>query len=365
MLYQKLDASLPGSVSTNASGEVTEWTDQSGLGNHAVDGEGDPVLFPSSSLSGSGLAGLDMRPSRATFQLFDIAGTDAIMNFRGNASNNSGFAILVAFKADSILGGDFRDIVIGNASTITSGLQLRYDGGPVAAFLGGVGVVKGGLLPVEAGDTVVFALNYTSASGEMLFWDSKNDHVGSNTTEIAGNFTEDELRLAGSKAAFQYMDGMIGEVQVYTSSLNASEFKSRREALAAKWGALATAKYLIWADGWGEVIGSETNDFDDDGLNNIYEYGLSGNPTNGTVDPAVLPSLVQSGAGLEYVHVRRNDDPGLVYTLESTTDLVFGTWTNADTSITGSDVYTNVFDIVTNSVSTMEERLFIRLKIEN
>ena len=363
VLYQKLDASVSASVGLANGNEVISWADQSGNGNDAIDSAGDPVLFPSTSLSGSGLAGLDVRTNRASLQLFDVAGTDDIMNFTGGASLNSGFAILVAFKADSVTGA--RDLVIGNASAITSGLQIRYDGGPMAAFLGGKAITKGDLLPVESGDTIVFALNYTASNGEMLFWDSKNDHTGVNTTAVAGDFTKDVMRLAGSNNGGQYMDGMIGEVQIYTSSLNASEFKSRRDALSDKWGAVATPKYNLWAVGWGVDIGSETNDFDVDGLNNLYEYGLNGNPTNGTVGPAVTPELVQGGSGLEYVHVQRNDDPSLIYTMESITDLVFGNWTNADSSVLGIGVYTNFYDTATNSVSTAEAQLFLRLKIEN
>ena len=287
------------------------------------------------------------------------------MNFAGGALTNSGFAILVAFKADSILGGNSRDIVIGNADTIISGLQLRYDGGPMAAYLGGNAIVKGALQHVEAGDTIVFAFNYTASTGEMLFWDSKNDHTGTNTTTIAGDFTRHVMRLAGSNDAVQYMDGMIGEVQIYASSLNASEFEARRTALATKWGAEASPRYSLWAAGWGVVIGSETNDYDSDGLNNLYEYGLDGNPTNGLIDPAVLPILLQTGSGLAYVHVQRNDDPALDYTIESTTDLVVPNWTNAVSSVTGTDVSGGVFDTVTNSVSTAEDQLFLRLLIEN
>ena len=56
--------------------------------------------------------------------------------------------------------------------------------------------------------------------------------------------------------------------------------------------------------------GVRIDDYDADMLNNLYENALGGIPTNGTVDPAVLPVLLQSSSGLEYVHVQRNDDPG-------------------------------------------------------
>ena len=41
--YQHLDATVPGSVTVNGSDEVSQWTDQSGNGNNAVDSNGSPV----------------------------------------------------------------------------------------------------------------------------------------------------------------------------------------------------------------------------------------------------------------------------------------------------------------------------------
>jgi hypothetical protein len=364
VLYQHLDASLPDSVTT-VSGEVTGWTDQSGKGHDAIDGDGDPVLFPGSSLSGSGLAGVDVRTNRASLELFDAAGTDAFMNFRGGAATNSGFAVLVAFKADSVLGNLHRDLVIGNFDTIASGLQLRYDAGPMAAHLGGVSIVKGDLFPVAAGDTVVFALNYTASNGEMVFWDSKNNNARTNTTTVAGNFTTaKKMRLAGSDNTGQYMDGMIGEVKIFASSLSPDDFNAQRTALASKWGAAEIPKYTRWASGWGVNIGSETNDYDSDELNNLCEYALGGNPTNGTVDPAVLPELIKTGSGFDYVYVQRNDDPALVYTVKAATNLFSPSWTNIAGGVISTNAGAGSFDTVTDSFPITKEKLYIRLTIE-
>ena len=38
--------------------------------------------------------------------------------------------------------------------------------------------------------------------------------------------------------------------------------------------------YAEWVAGWGVDIGLKTNDYDGDGLLNVYEYGLGGDPTN-------------------------------------------------------------------------------------
>ena len=134
--------------------------------------------------------------------------------------------------------------------------------------------------------------------------------------------------------------------------------------MVLKWVG-ADAGYGSWANQWGVEIGASTNDYDNDGVFNIYEYGLDGDPTNDTVAPAVLPVLANTGSGLEYVHVLRNNDPGLTYSVETTTDLVNGTWTNAGVTAVSTNVGGGVFDTVTNTVDSLVDERFIRLIIEN
>ena len=67
----------------------------------------------------------------------------------------------------------------------------------------------------------------------------------------------------------------------YPTMVASSEFLSRIFGLG-----IYLQGYDLWANGYG--IGAGTNDFDSDGLNNLYEYGLDGNPTNG-LDRGTLP----------------------------------------------------------------------------
>jgi len=139
---QHLDATEVASVLVNGSGDVSGWTDRSGNGNNAVDDVGDPVLYPSSSLSPTDLPGLDVRPTRATLRLFDAAGQNAILDFTGAASGNSGFAVLVAFHAHQVFMDNTRNLLIGNYSTVGAGFQMRYDRGKMAAHLNGTSMEK-------------------------------------------------------------------------------------------------------------------------------------------------------------------------------------------------------------------------------
>jgi hypothetical protein len=122
--------------------------------------------------------------------------------------------------------------------------------------------------------------------------------------------------------------------------------------------------YGSWSNDYGLVEG-ELGDDDDDGLSNLYEYGLGGDPTNGFVD-GNIPVMGASGGAMLYIHVQRSDDTNLVYYLETDTDLVNAPgWTNAGYTVVGVDVTGDTFDYVTNSVPTTDQHKFIQLVIEN
>jgi hypothetical protein len=139
---------------------------------------------------------------------------------------------------------------------------------------------------------------------------------------------------------------------------------SRIPQLRIKWKSGLTP-YDAWAALWLPAnVSSPASDNDADGLNNLYEYGLNGNPINGTQAPAALPTFTKTGESFIYVHPKRSDDANLVYTVETTTDLVFGSWTSTGYTVGGTDVTGGTLNYVTNTVDTVEDQKFIRLKIE-
>jgi fibronectin type 3 domain-containing protein len=123
--------------------------------------------------------------------------------------------------------------------------------------------------------------------------------------------------------------------------------------------------YDNWVAEWGVNIGESTNDFDADGLNNLYEYGLGGNPTNGVVEPAYLPYLEYTGSDLNYYYVQRSDDPALTYTVKTTTNLVGGIWDSMGYTVSGTNVgFATELDEVINQIDLSIDQRFIRLLIE-
>ena len=120
--------------------------------------------------------------------------------------------------------------------------------------------------------------------------------------------------------------------------------------------------YSQWAGDHG--VGAATNDFDSDGVNNLYEYAFDGNPTNGLA-PTNLPVFTRFGNGFIYVHPQRSDDTNLTYTVETTTNLMDSvSWTNDGYTVTGTNITGKTLNFVTNDVSTIENEKFIRVKIE-
>lgn len=120
----------------------------------------------------------------------------------------------------------------------------------------------------------------------------------------------------------------------------------------------------IWAIDNGVSPGTELDDDDGDGLDNLSEYALGGNPTDGVTSSASLPELMYTGSGFEYVHAQRTNGAGVVYYLEISDDLVSGSWSNAGYTVVGTNVTGGALDFVTNQVPAVDSQKFIRLQVE-
>jgi hypothetical protein len=123
--------------------------------------------------------------------------------------------------------------------------------------------------------------------------------------------------------------------------------------------------YDIWANTYGgsSLIGSPTTDYDGDRLSNLGEYALGGNPTN-RLDSGTAPVLVNASGTMLYIHPKRASDGNLVYTIETSTNLVSGSWINASYIITGTNVTGTGLNYLTNALTTNGKEAYYRLKIQ-
>lgn len=111
-----------------------------------------------------------------------------------------------------------------------------------------------------------------------------------------------------------------------------------------------------------------TVDVDIDGMINLFEYAIGGNPR--VYDTVVLPTAAvveDTGTNwFEYVYNRRFDyvARGLDYDVILSSDLTSGSWSNIGTSAeTGSAMINSFMETVTNRIHTTEDVKFSRLEI--
>ncbi|MEM7791077.1 MAG: sulfatase-like hydrolase/transferase [Verrucomicrobiota bacterium] len=225
---QFLDATDANTITGNP---VTAWLDSSTNGNDAAAGQGS-VLFPSASLSESGLAGIDLGSGFNSLQLFDSSSSDTWLDF---SSSNTGFSLIFAFKCDELVPGIF-NYLVGNSIDGSSGFQIGYtSAGQLEARLGSQTLTSPGDLIVP-GETILVALNYDAGTGQLELWDSLS-YTSTVATVTAADFsTANPVTLGGiSGATNSYVNGIIGDLKIFDSGLSANLFKQEREKLLHQW----------------------------------------------------------------------------------------------------------------------------------
>lgn len=155
-----------------------------------------------------------------------------------------------------------------------------------------------------------------------------------------------------------YFDGCLDEFHIYDRPLDAGEIAALYNGPGyGEW----STRYLL--------KGGAGGDDDSDGLINLYEYGLGGDPTN-PADRGMAPEYEMTnegdGAWFDYSYPARSDpDSGLLYSLEMTKDLVKPSWTNSGIAVIGTNVFSDEFNIISNRISLLDAtHQFIRLVIK-
>lgn len=128
--------------------------------------------------------------------------------------------------------------------------------------------------------------------------------------------------------------------------------------------------YESWASGYGLSDTSGSADPDGDGLDNLAEYALGGDPSDAADTGYGSAPVLMAADGtnwLEYVHFERTDKEslGLTYTPQQIAALSQTNWTSSGFVAVGSGVYDDEFNVVTNRIETdTQDSCFVRLYIE-
>lgn len=289
---------------------------------------------------------------------------------------------------------------LATAANLSDNPVFSYDvrSKRAAASLGG----KASALRVqdENGATIInMSYSTTSSAGQLRVWDAVASAWTNLTDSLLGNSvippsTMEHIDVEMGAAGFTvYTNGTAITGLMSYNSTNGSQVASIKffgvhgsdtTLLSGCWydnikvqGPLVTnapaTGYAAWIEQWAPADLSDPNgDADNDGLLNIYEYGLGGDPTNaanrGT--PPTFGAMNVGGTnyfGYIYPQLAAAQNSGLSYYLElNTAGLVAsGAWTNSGYLVYGTNVTGEAFDFVTNITTTVESTKFIRLKIES
>ncbi len=186
-------------------------------------------------------------------------------------------------------------------------------------------------------------------------------------TDRKGDYTDFDVPLTN------LVDRVLGAGEKATFRLTVSDaagqwYSGGFDNIAIFGGPITATGYEGWAIGY-SLVEPPTGDDDKDGLSNLYEYGLGGDPTD-EFDQGTSPVFGVEDVGgtnyFGYVHPQLSDPASdITYSLALRADLTLGSWvTNAGYVITGTNVTGGDLDFVTNVTDTVDGQKFIKLIIE-
>jgi len=244
------------------------------------------------------------------------------------------------------------DVHVINDGGTWSGGKLWVGGHPTEPFTGTaqVDLLAGDVfLGSEDDDVLLIATNQCNVdiqAGRLFLW-------GHDRTNLVTALLDGRLTGYGSSANIRMDTELNGDWVIVTA---------------------VEASYEAWTADWG-LEGSDTNRSADleyggvgDGVDNLLEYVLGGNPTNDDA-AIVLPVYSFPDADTwEYVYRRRSDaaDRGLTYELLIEPDLTAAIWTNPVPTKyeTGTNTTDSVIHVVTNTIPTdVLDKTFLKLKV--
>ncbi len=211
-------------------------------------------------------------------------------------------------------------------------------------------------------DSIVVSSTLTIGSGQLGFADFDFTDVNGVT---GGVYT---LFSAGILTGTLNPADLTGDVGTYgaTGTLSVSGSSILLTIVsgdASAFGQWAASYDLVGDDA------TENADPDMDDYSNLQEFAFGGNPTNSAV-AGTLPTygtVTQGGTNFfKYVYAYRTGaNPGVTYELQTNSDLVYGTWTNAGYTVLGTGVIDAEFSAQTNGIPlSANSKYFIKLLLE-
>ena len=324
-----------------------------------------------------GTGGITIGLSNADGQLNMHGGTLQATNSFMNIGHTDSAGLLAISNGSINISGT---ISIGSGSRGIG--RIDQSGGSVSAnkLMIGAALSASGTVNLYGGELLIHGLDATAlqiSNGCINLQQTVIQWANSNVTDWVTNAVNDGIicysnGFAPGTYSANGFDGqlVIGDSVLYWDNLdNGSQFSQ-----SAIWveQLSASSLYDTWTAEYelAEIDAELPADPDRDGLDNLTEYGLGGNPTNAS-DVGIIPTfgMVDVGGtnGFEYVYHQRSDAAarGLDYYLELNTKLDGGVWTNHGYAVVDASASDAGFQTVTNRISTEPfTALFIRLRIK-
>jgi len=219
-----------------------------------------------------------------------------------------------------------------------------------------------GFVDVDNGDNASNGAVPKSASSSTATWIALNDTwgAGAGGTGISGNgIVSFEIELTEAGQAGDYL--ALAWVQVNLINDMAPTFD-----VDNVWVGVPPETYSSWARSF-DLIGDdalEGSDVEPDGIDNLMEYALGGNPT---IDDAaaVSPDTFMADDMNWFYHVyNQNTDPNLTFAVGSDADLVNApSWDTGDVFFVGESSVVDGFKTVTNRTEAATAAKYIELKV--
>lgn len=237
---------------------------------------------------------------------------------------------------------------------------------------GALGVPSAGAVNMMAGGNgtiVVDDMNGFNVTN--LYVNFETGNLGSLTFGMASNGVSAAGTWESLITSGRVMIDGVTDTRTYKYSVTQNSLAS---TIALGGAVIPSAAYASWAAGYGlsdtNGTGAMTADPDGDAIDNLSEYGMGGNPTDGN-DQGHVPTSAMTAAGgtnwLQYVYYERADKAvvGLSYYPERGTDLVYTNWATSGIEFVGTGVLDIDYNTVTNRIpTTAENKQFLRLRIE-
>ncbi len=213
-----LDAADTATI-TQAANLVSQWNDKSGNANHATQGTG--VNQPTTNV----------RTINGR-NVLDFDSSNDFLNLTTGLNSSSGQTFFVVFSNDTVTAAR---PLIGSNDTVAGPVIRTSTANLFGLVRPNVAVLLNGSPAIATTTNYIGAANY-STSGIDLYING----VSYGTSASSTTFTNGSTWIGGSGAVgptpFNYHDGVIGEVIVYSGNLSNANKNLVGNYLSSKWG---------------------------------------------------------------------------------------------------------------------------------